>query len=542
MDLHSSARAREIMRMSPHPPNCPGWALRLTPGPNLFTDWRFILCGDVWGGFHWAAKDSDERIPVRVTDDDGEYVKTPIDARFVPEDMPSGIRIVAQPADRSERLAPGQPPGQVMYDSGSYRTWYSPQLPWQARPHQFKGAWYCAESDDGFTWKAQLECVIDWSACPGVNASEPPSVFIDPSAPETERYKMVFLGHSTDPDDEPYRRQVLADFMREQPDDIDPTAMVAASGQETPLIKFGRFGAVSADGINWRVLARPLMLLRSDAQNVVYYDTIRETYVWYLKSQWYSMRRAIARAETKDFRRWPLADTVLHPGPDLAPSDDWYTNSKTIYPGVPDQHLMFPSLYHHFTDTSELRMYTSPDGTGWNQVPGGPVLAPGAAGAWDAGFFVANVDLVPLPGDRIGLPYSGYPYPHKYPRTKHTLAQHGHAYALWPRERLAALVAEERGEFATLPLLFSGRRLRLNMETEVAGEIRVEATISRESGGGGEVLPGRSFAECVPISGDGLDHIVAWHDGEDLGHVPGQPVTLRFRMRSAKLFAFELVD
>ena len=541
MNLESSARAREIRRVSKQSSDCEVWALRLTPGPNLFTDWRFILSGDVWGGFHWAAKDSDETIPVRVYDDDGEYADTPIDARMVPEDMPWGIRIECQPADRSDPFPSGQAPGQVLYDGGRYRTWYSSLLPWQTAPSRLLAAWCCAESDDGFSWRNQQECVLDFSDCPGVNAAKLPSVFVDPSAPDTGRYKMVFLGQSTDPADEPFRRQLLGDFLREQPDDIDPTALGPADGQETPLIRFGRFGAVSADGIHWRVLPRLLMLLCSDAQNVVHYDTIRETYVWYLKSQWYSLRRAIARSETKDFGRWPLADTVLFPGPDLAPSDDWYTNSKTIYPGVPDEHLMFPSLYRHFTDTSELRLFTGPDGTAWNQVPGGPVLTPGPAGSWDAGFFVAETDLVPLPGDRIGLPYSGYPYPHKYPRTKHTLAGHGHAYALWPRERLAALVADEQGAFTTLPLLFDGRRLRLNVKTETAGEVRVEAATSRYIGGADEVLPGRNFDDCLPISGDSLDHIVTWRTGQDLGHAPDQPVTLRFRLRAARLFAFELV-
>ena len=48
-------------------------------------------------------------------------------------------------------------------------------------------------------------------------------------------------------------------------------------------------------------------------------------------------------------------------------------------------------------------------------------------------------------------------------------------------------------------------------------------------------------ADCVPLAGDETDRIVAWKGGEDLGHRDGQPVTLRFRMRSASLFAFELI-
>ena len=73
----------------------------------------------------------------------------------------------------------------------------------------------------------------------------------------------------------------------------------------------------------------------------------------------------------------------------------------------------------------------------------------------------------------------------------------------------------------------------------MAGEVLVEVASSKQHGGGEQPVAGRSFADCIPIAGDSLDHIVTWKGAEDLGHEPGQPVTLRFRMRAAKLFAFE---
>ena len=82
------------------------------------------------------------------------------------------------------------------------------------------------------------------------------------------------------------------------------------------------------------------MIIYSDAENVVYYDTNRRSYLWFLKTQWYDCRRSIGRAETRDFRHWPLAETIIHPGADLHPSDDWYTNSKTRYPGTTDHHFL----------------------------------------------------------------------------------------------------------------------------------------------------------------------------------------------------------
>jgi len=517
-------------------------ALKLSDGPHLFTDWRYVLAADVWGGFYWASKETEEVIPVRVYDEDGQYADGPIDAKMKPTDLPRGIGIVAQQARKSEPFPRGEPPGgRIIYDEGLYRTWHFPTPLWQANWRKLENSMCYAESDDGLHWRDQSICTFDWSEAPEINVTEPPTPFFDPSAPDEERFKLVFLGSMAQPEHEERRKQVLEEFLRERPDDIDPHALSRATDQETPLIIFGRYGAVSPDGIQWKVLPDTLMLICSDAQNLVYYDTIRESYVWYLKSEWYSHRRCIARAETKDFRRWPLAETIVFPGPDLHPSDDWYTNSKTIYPGTVDQHLMFPALYHHFTDLSELRMFTSSDGVAWAQVPGGAVLSPGETGAWDGGFLVAGADLVPLPDEQVGLQYGASYYPHKYPRTKHTLAQSGGAYALWTRERLAALEAEECGSFATVSLLSSARKLRLNVQTKAAGEVLVEAAVSRGAGGAAEPLPGNSFDDCVPIAGDHLDHIVTWRDGQTVNIEQGQPFNFRFRLRSAKLFAFELL-
>lgn len=548
MDLKLGGRAREIGHNSYAPLVEPigdygPWALKLSPGPHLFTDWRYVLAGDVWGGFHWASKETDEVLPVRVRDADGQFVDGPVDARMVPEDVPRGIRIVAQKARKGEPFPLGGPPGgRILCSEGRYQTWYHPRHPWAAQSSKFEGTLYHAESTDGHAWGQPSECVFDWSAAPDVNAGEPPTAFLDPSAPPEERYKLVFLGSSTAPEHQERREQALEAFLRDRSDVIDPTGLGMLPEETVPRVNFGRYGAVSPDGIHWKVLPEILMILRSDAQNIVYYDTVRERYVWYLKTEWYAGRRCIGRAETADFRRWPLPEMILFPGPDLHPSDDWYTNSKTIYPGTDAHHLMFPALYHHLTDDAEVRLFTSSDGVSWSAVPGGAVISQGEPGAWDTGFLTAGIDLVPLPGDQVGIPFGASYYPHKYPRTKETVSRQRGAYALWPKERLVALEAQESGSFTTLPLVFTGRKLRLNVQTSMAGEVLVEATATRpRGGGGGDPLPGRSFADCVPIVGDSLDHIVTWKGGQDLAPMGAQPITLRFRMRAAKLFAFEFV-
>ena len=47
--------------------------------------------------------------------------------------------------------------------------------------------------------------------------------------------------------------------------------------------------------------------------------------------------------------------------------------------------------------------------------------------------------------------------------------------------------------------------------------------------------------DSIPIIGDHLDHIVTWKSGPIVNIEQGQPFNFRFRLRSAKLFASELL-
>jgi len=497
--------------------------LKLPEGPHLLLDWRFINPGRVL----WVSREDNKPLPLNAWHVDGFIEAICGDTK----DIPQGIRIVAQKAQKSEPF-PGNPPGAlILYDGGTYRTWYGTGMFYGH--YKPGGVTYYAESKDGFTWVRETQCVFDWSLCDvkldnndGGFGEGMTSVFIDPSAPQSERYKRFiivtprYVGMGDD-----YKKRVLEEFSRIRPDDIDPLALK----QHFQVI----YGVVSPDGVHWKVLPNPLAIQVADTMNRAHYDVLRKRYVWYTRCWWYYGRRCVARAETEDFRHWPTPEMLLWPDTDLLPSDDWYTNGYTIYPGTVDHHLMFPALYHRAIDSREAYMFSSPDGIVWTKVPGGPVLTPGRSGSWDAGDVCVGAGLVPLSDNRVGIPYVGYPYPHKYPRNRCTMTPKI-AYAYWPRGRLAALEASGSGSFSTLPLLFSGRRLLLNVQTAKAGKVLVEVADSR-----GKPLPGRSFNECDPIVGDYFDIPVTWRGDADLGYENGQPVILRFRMRAARLFAFE---
>ena len=203
---------------------------------------------------------------------------------------------------------------------------------------------------------------------------------------------------------------------------------------------------------------------------------------------------------------------VVWPELDRAPSDDLYTNAKCLYPGTVDQHFLFPTVYSHAQDNGRIDVYSSPDSLHWSRLPGGPILE-GDPATEDDGWLATHCGLVPLPGDLVGLPYRASTFPHKYPRWPDRGDRGRPRFAVWPRERLACVEAQDVGQFATTPLRIEGHRVRLNLKTPLSGEVRVEVVAITDWVGKKKterVVEGRAFEDCDPVSGDRLSHTVTW--------------------------------
>ncbi len=215
----------------------------------------------------------------------------------------------------------------------------------------------------------------------------------------------------------------------------------------------------------------------------------------------------------------------------MSPIDTLYTTCYTTIPGAPDHHLQFPMVYQQAFDTSRIDLYTSYNGEMWHKAPQPTVLQTNNFGEWDGGVIFADPQLIERGDGSWALPYSGFNYPHKYPRGKLTCDV---GFAVWPKGRLMAIEAKDRGAFATMAFLPAGKTLRINALTQRTGEILVEAADYY-----GKPLPGRSFDDAVPIIGDQHRKTVAWKAAEDLGVEKGKPIVLRFRMRHAKIYGLD---
>lgn len=506
-------------------------------GPQLFVDWRHVDAGEV----DWVT-------PAGVVDQWGD---PPSDVRGVPTG-PSGIRLEAQQAetigpiiacDRAWESQYNMYFSTVLHEGGRYRGWYT-CIPPDHKTSSWSraaGQVMCyAESDDGFTWRKPELGLLDYcgertNIVFGRELSpygcQSGSIFVDPHGPAPERYKLVYVGVIRSDD-----LVALASGYRSRFGDAGVSATAFKKGIGAGGTANVICGAVSPDGIRWVPIEEPLMVWPSDTLNNAYWDEAIGKYVAYLRLR-RDERRMIVRAESADFRTWrDLPRPVLEAPLDWPPTDDVYTNSHTIYPGTSDGHLMFPGVFHRFSDSRDVYLASSSDGVNWKWVPGGPIVRRGSPGSWNGGDINPGIGLVPLGGDRIALPIMGYARPHKFPRGgSAVLGQPG--WAIWRKDRISAVVAESRGEFSTMTFMHQRKRLSLNVETALSGAVAVEVRDAK-----GQPLPGRCFADADPVVGDTVGAVVTWKGESDISSSAGVPISLAFRLGSAKLFAFEFVD
>jgi hypothetical protein len=491
----------------------------------LFTDYRHIETGDL-GWF-----DSSGNV-LPTAGPPGE----PLAAKARVGMTPWGVRLeVVKP--KIEGPLTNGPPGRALLDDGIYKCWtmkgtYAPGKDLGSysveQPTSIKITAH--ESKDGYEWRE-----IGSSEIPvgDVTAFDGYHLFIDPHAKPEERYKGVF--NTGFVNSSSVAAELWKQYARIHPIYRHPLLSAKVVG--------ALIGLTSPDGINWKRIEKPLLMHMGDTDNTVYYDEWLGMYVLYTRQYWFR-RRMIARAVSEDFRTWSPAEPIIWPELSDPLSHDIYLNCRTSYPGLPSYHLMFPMIYRRFDQSSEIQMYSSIDGRLWNRLPGGPILEVGGFDGQPIEFMNVTGNLLPLKNDRIAIWYTGNSVPHKYPRWPGN-AKTSNGWAWWQPGRLAAVVADEQGEFYTFKMPILGKQLRLNAAVARAGEIRVG--LANKSGGGAleDVIleeKDRSVDTCDPISGDNTAHVVTWQGQADIGRPADSSYSIHFKMRKAKLFGFEWVS
>ena len=143
------------------------------------------------------------------------------------------------------------------------------------------------------------------------------SIFIDPSAPPAERYKLMAEGH--------FSGDVCDAYLKRRPNDWDPKSGRTADGGAS-----GMKGAASADGLHWTMFPDPMVVEVTDTQLTAYFDERLRKYVAYTRTwaagvrsarthpqerrTWGVSRRSIGRSETSNYREFPLHETFWSRG------------------------------------------------------------------------------------------------------------------------------------------------------------------------------------------------------------------------------------
>ncbi|PYV14587.1 MAG: hypothetical protein DMG07_11640 [Acidobacteria bacterium] len=440
-----------------------------------------------------------------------------VDDRLIAESR--GIRLALNPPVKMpERCLWAERPWEDFYaggwntvleDGGVYKLWYEASTLLDGRHSQ--SVCYAA-SHDGIRWEKPTLGLVEFRGSKENNIvlfDIAGTVFVDPRAPESERYR--FAGR--------------ADWAR------------PIYSRTTPEVGIWIFG--SPDGLRWKPLREgPVIRDRGnfDTQNQVFWDARLGKYVAYVRLN--RPLRKVGRAESLDLLHWTTPEVVFSYDALDPVESDHYNPCVVPYPGAPDVYLMFPSAFYHYPGRPmdgylDIQLATSRDGIRWERRFRTPYVRLGLEGSDDGGSIYMTVGMLRR-GDEIWMYYTGFDYTHGAYDLARTRKK-GVVRRLV--QRLDGFISVDAGggggELTTVPLLFDGNTLELNVDTGALGSARVAVLDAS-----GREVAGFGAADCDPIRGNFTRRAVTWKRDAALAAL-AQPVRLRFVLERAKLYAFQ---
>src|SRR5688572_22366113 len=208
-----------------------GYPIDLKGKHIYFTSWKYIKAGQV----RWKVETGPSPTSGQILDGDGLQRDGDKPARWVPENMPSGIRLVAQQGEKVPMTAPWTKGFSVVFDEGKYKMWQS------ASAGDLSGVAYL-ESQDGTNWVSPKLGLFEKNGNKDNNIVflAPPkrhwsggNVFIDPSS-KKERFKMIYVSQIT--------KEEWTAFVKKYPGEADSMSL------RLDIPPVGVWGAVSPDG------------------------------------------------------------------------------------------------------------------------------------------------------------------------------------------------------------------------------------------------------------------------------------------------------
>jgi len=398
----------------------------------------------------------------------------------------------------------------VTEDGGIYKLWYDAIANDDSR-------WLCyATSTDGVHWEKPALGIVEFGGAKDTNIvfplekkdHEPGCVFIDrnPKCAADARYKMV----------------------------------CSYDGPGGP----GTYVFQSADGLRWRPISDRPSFRSSDTGNVAFWDDRIGRYVAYIRT--WTPLRMVGRCEFDDLADFGKEQVVFGYDAQDPPDMDFYTNAAVKYPYAENVYLIFPSAYFHYPEPPvgkyrndgplDIRFAVSRDGIHFARPDRKPYIGLGVKGRFDDSAMYMTTGMI-RHGAELWQYYEGYDFTHG---AYHVATDKFTGVISRVVQRLDGFVsadaAYDGGELTTVPVVFAGTRLELNVDASVAGSVRVEVLDA-----GGKPVAGFALADADAIKGNYVDKVVTWKGGEDVSALAGKAVRLRFVMRDAAVYAFQFV-
>jgi len=274
---------------------------------------------------------------------------------------------------------------------------------------------------------------------------------------------------------------------------------------------------VSPDGIHWKKLREEPVIPEEwgkyfDSQNYAFWSESEQCYVCYFR-RFIKGMRGIARTTSQDFITWtPFVEMTAN-----LPQEHLYTACTQPYFRAPHLYLALPTRFMDKRGAAtDILFMSTRGGSAYDRTFTQSFIRPGIGKeGWANRANYAAIGIHQTSDTELSMFLTG-----------------GRRYTLRLDGFVSVNAPLEGGEFITRPLSFTGKQLEINCSTSAAGQIRVELQDAS-----GKPLPGFTLADCEPIWGDYIAHIVKWKNNHDLSTHAGQSVTLRFEMSDADLFS-----
>jgi hypothetical protein len=322
--------------------------------------------------------------------------------------------------------------------------------------------------------------------------------------------------------------------------------------------------AYSGDGLHWKIQDKPLLPYHSDVSNHLVW--VPERSLWFLYVRPNILPNGWSAPRTTHLI--PLPEGLRHTGRRLAVStspdlQNWTVPRTILYPDEPDQpdydnafvfrrHGLFLALYaemfqEHANAETEIYVATSRDGLQWQRTWDRKPLVPrGLEGSFDHGQTESGTSPPVDAGEDMLLYYSASPE-----GQGNMSAETGVGVCRLRRDRFVGQSAgDQTGFLLTRQFILEGNSLKINCSSlprsyqQASDGIRV-AIIAAPDFKTKETtwetpLSGYGLADCDPIVTDDIAHTVTWKGNADLSRLKGRAVYLRFEMKHADLYTFQI--